>query len=35
MDRIGAMEWSIGVEPWSEMLEHERNIYSGGKISLV
>ena len=28
----GVLEWILGVEPWSEMLE--RNIYSGGKISL-
>ena len=28
-------EWSHGVDPWSEMLERKRNIYSGGEISLV
>ena len=31
----GVLEWILGVEPWSEMLERKRNIYSGGKISLV
>ena len=31
----GVLEWNLGVEPWSEMLERKRNIYSGGKISLV
>ena len=38
------MEWSLGLEPWSgvlewifgvEMLERKRNINSGGKICLV
>ena len=41
------MDWSLGLEPWSgvlewilgelwsEMLECKRNIYSGGKIGLV
>ena len=29
------MESSIGVDPWSEMLERKRNINSGGKICLV
>ena len=30
----GALEWIIGVELRSEMLERKRNIYSGGKIGL-
>ena len=29
------MEWILGVDPRSEMLERKRNIYSGGKIGLV
>ena len=32
---IGVLDWSHGVEYWSEMLECKRNIYSGSKIGLV
>ena len=28
----GVFEWILGVELWSEMLERDRNIYSGGLI---
>ena len=28
----GVFEWILGVELWSEMLQRDRNIYSGGLI---
>ena len=31
----GVFEWILGVELWSEMLERDRNIYSGGKVGLI
>ena len=31
---IGVMDWSHGVEPWSEMMVRQRTIYSGGKFGL-
>ena len=31
----GVLEWILGEERWSEMLERKRNIYSGGTIGLV
>ena len=31
----GVLEWILGVDLWSELLERKRFIYSGGKIGLV